>query len=522
MPFAILFCTLLFSLWFFSVKANIAHVERLTGNGTEQSPLHIEFVSTGFFGYDHHEPTSLSYNAPAVTTGLQRLRQLYPQHRWTSTFITDPQSPSCPFMPGNVYFMLSQWYYSRRNSSRLSIIVTPACTEGSPMNEFAGAHNILLITSAAADLEIRDRQRSPTWLSTTPFASANAVFCSLLNNLNWTTVFASLDSQEKVVMYHAYAFMRVTTKLTDCGVLFTASKTSYSDDASVRQTLGEFNSKSRVFLYFGQPLGLRILLLAATELGMTKGDHAYLAVVPWSSPAFGYFTWQLNADDDEKVKEAYRSVLLLSLVDEEQYGSQSVRNLAQEWVNISRTAYNNTELPSELAVIEALARNGGLAVGDNGKMLADSIRNRTYPDLQAGLWRISSIGVVLHNIQLASFDWEDGQLKVFMKATEMDLRVQGRETYIWRKTTSKPIWHGRNVLPPAVPVCGLDGAACYSGNHRWIAQAAGSSAAVLVALTGIIGVFAQKFQVQRAVWWILEPQTLSTRNGKASINGSRV
>ncbi|OQV24980.1 hypothetical protein BV898_01189 [Hypsibius exemplaris] len=507
------------------MKVTGVATEKPSSTNTDKSILHVEFVTTGFFGFDSHEIVSLSYNAPAITTGLQRLRGLYPDHRWTSTFLTDPHSLTCPLISANVYFIISQWYYSRRNTSRLTIIITPACTEGNALNEFAGAHNVLLITSSASDPAIRNRQRSPTWLSTTPFASPNAVFCSLLNNLNWTTVVASLDTGSQTqTAYYIYAFTRATAKLTECGIQFTASSLAYSDEQSVSRLLREFHQRSRVFLYFGLPSGLRILLIAAAGRNMTNGDHVYLAVVPWCSSYFGYFTWQSYQDDDEKVKEAYRSVLLLSLVDETQYGSPSIRNLAQKWANISQCEYNNTEPPNYLpipvmtatqaavemagiAAVEALGRSAVLSPGDNGQFLADSIRNRTYPNLQTGLWRMSGGGVVLHIVQLASFDWQEGQLKVFMKGTEIDRN----DIYIWERTstTSESIWHGGSALPPALPLCGLDGDACYSG-RPWMVPAFGSSSAVLVAFAGTISLFVRMTIIRHRgrLWWILEPQSL--------------
>ncbi|OQV24981.1 hypothetical protein BV898_01190 [Hypsibius exemplaris] len=528
-------CHALLWQWFFTVKVTGVATEKPTSTNTDQSVLHIEFVTTGFFGFNSHEPVSLGYNATAITTGLprlralyhqvisltynapaiitgvQRLRDLYPQHWWTSTFLTDPHSRTCPLMLANVYFMLSQWYYSRENTGRLSIIVTPGSKKGA-------------FHSSASEPAIRNRQLSPTWLSTTPFASPNVVFCSLLNNLNWRTVVASLDTDSDAhIAYYTYAFNRVVGKLTECSVKFSASSLAYSDGLLVSKLLGEFHQKTRVFLYFGLPSGLRILLIAAVARNMTNGDYVYLAVVPWSSSSFGYFTWQSYQDDDEKVKEAYRSVLLLSLVDETQYGSPSIRNLAQKWANISQCEYNNTEPPNYLpiplmtatqtavemagiAAMEALARSTGLSNGDNGQMLADSIRNRTYPNLQTGLWRMSGGGEMLHIVQLASFDWQEGQLKVFMKGTEIDCT----DIYIWERTstTSESIWHGGSALPPALPLCGLDGDACSSG-RPWVVLATGSSSAVLVTLAGTISLFVQMtiIRQRRRLWWILELQS---------------
>ncbi|OQV24200.1 hypothetical protein BV898_02147 [Hypsibius exemplaris] len=297
------------------------------------------------------------------------------------------------------------------------------------MNDFAGSFNVLLITSGGTDRLIRNRQRCPTFLSTTAFASASSVVCSLLNTLNYTTVFAGLDSQATTT-YFQYVFSQVTAKLLDCGVTFAATTAPFSDNSSVRKVLKDFDLKSRVFLFFGQPPGLRNFLMVASEMAMTNGDHVYLAVCQLSNAEFGHFTWQLHNKDDEKVKRAYRSVLLLSLLDETLYGSPSIRSLSQEWADIYRSMYNSTVLTTDLpipgmtgthaatemggiAVMEALARQESLPEGDNGRMLADLIRNRTYLNLQVGgTFKMGSFGIVLHAVQLGSFGGENGLLEV--------------------------------------------------------------------------------------------------------------
>ncbi|OQV17395.1 hypothetical protein BV898_08500 [Hypsibius exemplaris] len=353
------------------------------------------------------------------------------------------------------------------------------------MSDLAGNYNVLLITSGGADRLIRDRQRCPTFLSTTPYASAPAVVCSLLKAQNWTTIFAGLDSQAKAT-YHQYVFNQITTKLMDCGVTFTATIAPFSDGSSIRKVLNEFNLKSRVFLYFGEPPGLRSILIAAAGSLMTNGDHVYLAVCQLNTERFGYFTWQLHAKDDEEVKTAYGSVLLLSLMDEELYGSQSIRSLSQEWADTYHSIYNKTLQSSDMALMEAFSGPGGLSAGDNGAMLADAIRNRTFLHLQTGgTWRMGSYGNVLHTVQLASFDAEEGQLKGFLRGSETGIF----EDYSWTRTHSRPIWFGGKTLPPCLPLCGLDGAACHS-DKNWRVEIA---VAVLLTLAGVLAILSRLY-----------------------------
>jgi uncharacterized protein HemY len=58
-------------------------------------------------------------------------------------------------------------------------------------------------------------------------------------------------------------------------------------------------------------------------------------------------------------KEAYESVILLTLIDEARYTSQGVKNLTSQWKRLSENVYNNTQLKFELVkeVIIAIDRS---------------------------------------------------------------------------------------------------------------------------------------------------------------------
>ncbi|OQV17050.1 hypothetical protein BV898_08912 [Hypsibius exemplaris] len=229
----------------------------------------------------------MTFQQTAVASAVQRLRDLYPKHHWTWTLLAEPQNA----VLGDINVILAQWYNQRRNPNWVHIIVGLACLEALPMSDLLGNYDVLLITSGGSDRLMRDRQRCPTFLSTTPYAQSGAVVCSLLNVLNWTTVFVGLDSQVKT-SYHQFSFNQITNKLVGCGVTFTATTAPFSTGSSISRILMEFNRKSRVFLYFGEPPGLRNLLIAAAESEMTHGDHVYLAICQLNIARYGIFTWQ--------------------------------------------------------------------------------------------------------------------------------------------------------------------------------------------------------------------------------------
>jgi hypothetical protein len=101
-------------------------------------------------------------------------------------------------------------------------------------------------SSSAADQIIKERQRTPTWITTTPFPPVEEVYCSFLAAFNWTNVFVVVDRDRAVAEYYGYAAKRVTDKLADCGVQFTRSTFLSGDKTfSTSAILQEFHSRSR-------------------------------------------------------------------------------------------------------------------------------------------------------------------------------------------------------------------------------------------------------------------------------------
>jgi hypothetical protein len=83
----------------------------------------IKIVLPGIYGFN--TTPSLSFNGPAVDTALQNLRSKYPKYNWTSYFVADAQISSCLKLLENVQDLLSRWYYTQRDQTSLSLLVTP-------------------------------------------------------------------------------------------------------------------------------------------------------------------------------------------------------------------------------------------------------------------------------------------------------------------------------------------------------------------------------------------------------------
>ena len=58
---------------------------------------------------------------------------------------------------------------------------------------------------------------------------------------------------------------------------------------------------------------IRRIMLAAHDLGMTKGEYAFFNIFLFDSNYFGDVSWRRNDGRDEDAKEAYRSLMTFTL-----------------------------------------------------------------------------------------------------------------------------------------------------------------------------------------------------------------
>jgi hypothetical protein len=98
--------------------------------------------------------------------------------------------------------------------------------------------------SINSDNILRDRQKSPTWITTTPLATPNVVYCRVLSEFNWTKVYILHDLS--ALPYYQDAVEHVTASLKKCNVQYTED-IFYSNKESFQpmETVKKFNENSR-------------------------------------------------------------------------------------------------------------------------------------------------------------------------------------------------------------------------------------------------------------------------------------
>ncbi|XP_055339078.1 uncharacterized protein LOC129588739 [Paramacrobiotus metropolitanus] len=127
---------------------------------------------------------------------------------------------------------------------------------------------------------------------------------------------------------------------------YNSSNTTDSERIAVLRRL---NVRARVYFYFGDLGEFRRLLLMAANLNMTSGEHVYIPFAAFRrSSEPGFYSWDKGDSDDEIVRQAYRSVLLMEF-NEAIYGkTNGSENFTQQMIQGSKEWYNYTYQPFEL------------------------------------------------------------------------------------------------------------------------------------------------------------------------------
>ncbi|OQV24194.1 hypothetical protein BV898_02141 [Hypsibius exemplaris] len=187
-----------------------------------------------------------------------------------------------------------------------------------------------------------------------------------------------------------------------------------------------------------------------------SGSLVYIAVEIFQHPQFGSFSWRYEDKDDDLVKEAYRSVLLLG-PDESMYDIPSVK-LIQEWKDRTRTLYNFTYTDNNPYVVasytsvmmfgallnETLA--GSMSTGvQNGITLASKFLNRTF-DLSYTTIFIDGSGERRTDLVVRDLDISTGIFEPKLLLSKNKNAFQRLGDIDWSSRL--------NIPPPNEPECG--------------------------------------------------------------------
>ncbi|OWA51265.1 hypothetical protein BV898_15757 [Hypsibius exemplaris] len=319
---------------------------------------------------------SLPLTGPAYEAAVNESNALYAGiFNFTFTYLVDPVNAGGPYtlFEGSVP-LIAPWYYRsyERSPETVRAIITPGSIDPTNVHQLAANWNIItMITSGSGKSQYRLPAPVVIGLSFTPVAYTALIFVDILRLFNWATVF----------------LMRTVSSANVSLLNF-----------KLRAVLTEFRGSSRVMIFLARDNSVRELMLVAQSLDMTTGDFVYLAYDPTAVLKVESFTmWKMGKKDDDAAKEAFRSLLMIHVRDEERQLLNSERvQLMKEQVRVrSEQEFNVTLSPANhppagmvnayrsiqifAQVLNESKHQHGVASLFNGYNLSRMFLDRTFP-----------------------------------------------------------------------------------------------------------------------------------------------
>ncbi|OQV12599.1 hypothetical protein BV898_13163 [Hypsibius exemplaris] len=386
--------------------------------------------------------TGLPFIAPAIESAIQELQREYAGvFNWTWDLIYDKSITNYTDFPYSADDLVAKWYYKQRPPADLTVLLYAGGPESETINRLAAGWNTLMITSTATVPTQRNKELSPSWLTTGCCLSTNFVkpYVYLMKANNWTSLYLVVDAGTITTPTVARDVSDAIKNIKGTQhTVFTIPVGSRNED-TYDTALREFRRSSRVLFFFGHSDSLKALLI-------------YVTLEPFRNIAmFGNLTSLV--DKDEYLKRAFGSLIVVTIAQYiNQPGPEATSRFAQ-WKSISSTEFNYTYRQTEQVLNETLEDNPDMNLLD-GSALARRFFNRTV--------KIDSLSVYVD---------EAGERRTDMEIRQFNNETGDFETIIIQSGSNEKItqirllsWHGTGRFPSNEPVCG------YAGNNPRCSQ----------------------------------------------------
>ncbi|OWA51254.1 hypothetical protein BV898_15746 [Hypsibius exemplaris] len=355
---------------------------------------------------------SLGYHGPAFQAAVSQSNSVYAGiFNFTLKFLLDPVKIREGFaLQTESIGLIAAWYYGSNVLGRTDVvraIITPGSIEVNNVQQLMAHWDIMsMITSGGAKSQYKLPAPLIVGLAFTGTLHPTIAFVDTMRFFHWTTVFIAVD--EDSLAFYTFLAAEIVKMASDLNAKagrkiltiyehHVSSNRNNTLDTQLDNTLHAFRNSSRVMICLGRGDLLRKLLLAAQRLNMTNGDYVYLSFE--STPVLNLktnVTWHYGDSQDEAVKEAFRSLLVIHASEEERQRLNSpmlkvladqVRERSQREWNATYTAGNQpiTGTISAFRSIEMFAhilnqsrQVHGLASLFNGSHLSRMFLNRTF------------------------------------------------------------------------------------------------------------------------------------------------
>ncbi|KAL0128807.1 hypothetical protein PUN28_003887 [Cardiocondyla obscurior] len=285
------------------------------------------------------------------------------------------------------------------------------------------------------------------------------VFASVFKEFGWSHVALILDRSD---LFSLTVGKNLEYGLRKDGLLkFVRELDGNSEDESYHLYLRDASMYARIVILSVRGMLVRRFMLAAHELGMTRGDWAFLDVEIFHGSYWGDHGWEVGDEDDANARKAYEALLRVSLL---QPTSPRFQDFADSVKQRAQTDYNYTFSEGEevnffvgafydgvyllgIALNETLAEGGDLR---DGIAITRRMWDRDFMGI-TGHVRIDDNGDRDADYSILDLDPITGRFEVVAHYLGLN-----RE---YSSMTGKKIhWPGgREGPPPDIPECGFLG-----------------------------------------------------------------
>ncbi|XP_071559904.1 atrial natriuretic peptide receptor 1 isoform X3 [Temnothorax nylanderi] len=217
--------------------------------------------------------------------------------------------------------------------------VGPACAFAlEPVARLAAYWNSPIITGMGDQGIFKDKSKYPT-LTRMSYCQCRLrlVFASVFKEFGWSHVALILDRSD---LFSLTVGKNLEYGLRKNGLLkFVRELDGNSEDESYHLYLRDASMYARIVILSVRGTLVRRFMLAAHELGMTRGDWAFLDVEIFHGSYWGDHDWEVGDEDDANARKAYEALLRVSLL---QPTSPRFQDFAENVRQRAQTNYNYT------------------------------------------------------------------------------------------------------------------------------------------------------------------------------------
>ncbi|XP_020289738.1 atrial natriuretic peptide receptor 1 isoform X2 [Pseudomyrmex gracilis] len=351
--------------------------------------------------------------------------------------------------------------------------IGPACAFAlEPVAQLAAYWNSPIITGMGDQGIFKDKSKYPT-LTRMSYCQCRLrlVFASVFKEFGWSHVALILDRSD---LFSLTVGKNLEYGLRKDGLLkFVRELDGNSENESYDLYLRDASMYARIVILSVRGTLVRKFMLAAHELGMTKGNWAFLDVEIFHGSYWGDHDWEVGDEDDAAARKAYESLLRVSLLQPTsprfQDFADNVRHRAQsdynytfsegEEVNFFVGAFYDGVYLLGIALNETLAEGGDIR---DGLSITRRMWDRDFIGI-TGHVRIDDNGDRDADYSILDLDPITGRFEVVAHYLGLN-----RE---YNPMPGKKIhWPGgREGPPPDIPECGFLGndPACTSKSEAY-------------------------------------------------------